>query len=337
VGRPVVTGVSPNSGPVAGGGYIIVTGDYLAAATSVSFGDQPTAFTVNPDGSLNVYVVPSDSGVDSVDITVTSVGGTSANTGADQYNYVMVPPPTVSSVSPRFGGTGGGTMVIIRGSNFGPNATVQFGQTLAGSTYVSATELRATAPSGSAGAVDVTVATAGGTSSASVKDLFAYGAPAISSFTPRSGITGSRVTITGGGFAPGLAVSFGALRSPSVRVLSGATAVATVPNGAAPGTITVADPQGGDASSSPFTPTFSITGFSPGSGPAGTRVTIHGVGFLSSSAVRFNGALASSVTHVSPQKLLATVPAGAVSGRISVTNTSAPKGTVRSAGPFTLS
>jgi len=62
-------------------------------------------------------------------------------------------------------------------------------------------------------------------------------------------------------------------------------------------------------------------------------VTIKGVGFNASSSVSFDGTPA-RVVSVSAKKLQATVPAGAGTGAISVTNTAAPTGTVSSAGSF---
>jgi hypothetical protein len=76
-----------------------------------------------------------------------------------------------------------------------------------------------------------------------------------------------------------------------------------------------------------------ITGFSPGSGTAGTSVTVNGSGFYSLSTVAFNGASA-SFTVQSPTQLTATVPAGATTGPISATNAA---GTGLSAGSFSVS
>jgi hypothetical protein len=64
-------------------------------------------------------------------------------------------------------------------------------------------------------------------------------------------------------------------------------------------------------------------------------VTINGVGFNSSSTVKFNGATASSVVHLSSTQLKATVPSTATTGPIRVTNTTAPSGTVQSAVNYT--
>jgi hypothetical protein len=101
-------------------------------------------------------------------------------------------PPTVTAVSPSVGPVSGGTKVTISGTNFVSGATVNFGAAAASAvTVVSAKKLTATAPARAAGSVDVTVTTGGGTSRTSAKDLYAYGAPMISSFTPSSGITGS--------------------------------------------------------------------------------------------------------------------------------------------------
>jgi hypothetical protein len=84
-------------------------------------------------------------------------------------------------------------------------------------------------------------------------------------------------------------------------------------------------------SSQTFTVTLSITGFSPTSGPAGTAVVISGVGFSGAAGVAFNGTPATfSVT--SATSIRATVPAGATTGRISVTT---PAGTVQSQVSFT--
>jgi len=159
--------------------------------------------------------------------------------------------------------------------------------------------------------------------------------PAVASFTPSSAITGSKVTIRGSAFLGTTAVKIGKLQA-GYKVLSATEIEATVPNGAGPGKISVATPFGMGVSRTKFTPSLSITRLSPGSGPAGKVITIKGVGFNASSQVSFAGTPATSVTFVSAKHLKATVPAGATSGSITVTNTAAPLGTVSSAGVFTL-
>lgn len=72
-------------------------------------------------------------------------------------------------------------------------------------------------------------------------------------------------------------------------------------------------PINGAANSTP-----TISSFSPGSGGSGTTVTITGTNFISPSTVRFNGVDASFTTN-STTEIIATVPAGATTGPITVT------------------
>jgi hypothetical protein len=109
-----------------------------------------------------------------------------------------------------------------------------------------------------------------------------------------------------------------------------------VPNGAVAGKISLTTPHGSVTSSTKFTPTLSITHLTPTKAAAGKTVSIAGVGFTSSSRVSFDGTPATSVSFVSAKRLKATVPAGAATGTITVTNTTAPLGTVSSAGAFTV-
>ncbi|MFP3757694.1 pre-peptidase C-terminal domain-containing protein [Cupriavidus sp. SIMBA_020] len=81
--------------------------------------------------------------------------------------------------------------------------------------------------------------------------------------------------------------------------------------------------------------TLTVASFSPGSGPAGTNVTLFGNGFStvpSANSVKFNGA-AAVVTAASATTLQVAVPAGATTGTISVSNTN---GTAVSARDFVV-
>lgn len=79
----------------------------------------------------------------------------------------------------------------------------------------------------------------------------------------------------------------------------------------------------------------SIVSFTPTSGPVGATVTIFGTGFsatASQDSVTFNGT-AATISSASTTQLVVTVPAGAISGPISVT---APNGSATSATSFTI-
>lgn len=83
------------------------------------------------------------------------------------------------------------------------------------------------------------------------------------------------------------------------------------------------------------TATVSISEFTPNAGPVGTTVTIYGSGFSSTQAnntVKFNGTPA-AVSAATASSLIVTVPAGATSGAISVSNSN---GSVTSTATFTV-
>jgi subtilase family serine protease len=215
------------------------------------------------------------------------------------------------------------------------------GSTGAGCTAISgATTSTYTLPSSAVGKtvrVQVTASNASGSSSPAVSAASATvisDVPAITSFTPTSGVTGSSVTITGTAFTGATTVKFGPLTA-TFTVKSSTQIEATVPNGAVAATISVKTPAGTGTSSAKFTPTLSVSSFSPTKAAAGASVSITGVGFTKTSSVTFNG-VSATVTYVSSTKLKATVPAEG-SGKISVTNTAAPVGKATSAGSFTAS
>jgi hypothetical protein len=154
------------------------------------------------------------------------------------------------------------------------------------------------------------------------------------SLSSASGITRSSVTINGSSLLGTTAVKFHGLAAGSFSVNSTGTAItATVPDGASTGPVSVTNPGGATAGPT-FTVSFTITSFTPAGRPVGSTVTINGLGFNSSSVVKFNG-LAATTHFVSATQLTAVVPSSATTGKISVTNTAAPVGTVYSAATFT--
>ena len=77
--------------------------------------------------------------------------------------------------SPSYGPAAGGTLIIVKGLNFGEAGAVHVGTAAASEVHViSSSELTARTPPGSAGTVDVTVATSATTSAVTTKDHFTY-------------------------------------------------------------------------------------------------------------------------------------------------------------------
>ena len=82
---PTVTGITPASGPSAGGTSVTLTGTNLTGASEVDFGAMPaSAFTVNSATSITVTTPP---GSGTVDATVVTAGGTSATSANDQFTF----------------------------------------------------------------------------------------------------------------------------------------------------------------------------------------------------------------------------------------------------------
>jgi large repetitive protein len=331
---PVVTGISVTSGPATGGTSVTISGYGFTVASGVSFGGTAAAsYTVSSDTSI-AAVSPAE-GAGTVDVTVTSGGGTSATGSADQFTFVAA--PSVSGVSPNVGPVSGGTSVTITGANFTGASGVYFGGTYALFTVNSDTSITATSPVGEGpDSVDVTVTTIGGTSATSPADQFTYlAAPTVTSFTPSSGPVGTNVSITGSGFTGATAVTFNGTASASVTVNSDTSINATVPSGATTGPIAVIAPGGTGTSTSDFTVTAGVpvvSSFTPSSGPVGTSVSITGSGFTGATQVTFNGKSASFTVN-SDASISATVPSGATTGKIAVMG---PGGTGTSSSNFTV-
>ena len=326
VAPPVVTGLSPTSGPTAGGTTMILTGTNFSGTTAVTFGaTAATGFTVN---SATQITATAPAGTGTVDVRVTTAGGTSATSAADQFTYVNA--PTVSAVSPSSGPRTGGTTVVLTGTNFAGTTAVTFGATAAtGFTVNSATQITATAPAG-AGTVDVRVTTTGGTSATSAADRFTYvGAPTVSSISPSSGPAtgGTTVTLTGTNFSGTTAVTFGATAATGFTVNSATQITATAPAGTGTVDVRVTSLGGTSATSAADQFTYvtapTLTSISPNSGPTagGTSVTVNGSGFTGATAVSFGGNSASAFTVNSASQITATAPAGSGTVDVRVTTT----------------
>jgi cytochrome c peroxidase len=139
-----------------------------------------------------------------------------------------------------------------------------------------------------------------------------------SPFSPTFGPAGTVVTITGTNFTGATAVSFNGVAAGFTEGPPG-TITTTVPAGATTGPITVTTPSGGPLKTTTrFTVTPGITSFAPTFGGIGTGVTISGTNFTGATAVSFGGR-AAAFTVSNSGSIATTVPAGAITGPISVT------------------
>jgi outer membrane protein assembly factor BamB len=180
--------------------------------------------------------------------------------------------PSIRSVSP--GRARAGKIITITGAGLTGVNRVTIHGTRARFHVVSARRLTATVPAAATtGRVKVTVGTASATSTQALAI-----SPAVTTFSPVSGLAGTKVKVTGTGFADPCEVSFGPVAAACKA--STATRITTiVPPGATSGPITVTTVGGTVTTTSSFTVTSPAVSVSPVSGPPGTQVAVTGSGF----------------------------------------------------------
>jgi uncharacterized repeat protein (TIGR03803 family) len=143
---------------------------------------------------------------------------------------------------------------------------------------------------------------------------------------------GKTIQIVGNGLQSATSVTFGSVQATftanSQNYLS-----AIVPANAVAGFVTVTTPTAAFRSNRKFQVIPTVTNISPTSGPVGSQVAITGTGLLGATAVTFGGVLATSFTINSATSITATVPTGAVTGKIVVKE---PGTSGTSAGSFTV-
>ncbi|MGX1747959.1 IPT/TIG domain-containing protein [Brevundimonas sp. NPDC055320] len=94
---PTVASLSPRAGPTAGGTIVTITGTNFTNVKSVMFGG--TAALAYAVTSSNQITAAAPAGTGTVDVQVTTAGGTSATSLADQYTYAPAPVASAASAS----------------------------------------------------------------------------------------------------------------------------------------------------------------------------------------------------------------------------------------------
>jgi hypothetical protein len=315
--NPIVTKFTPSA---AAGATIDIFGVSFLGVTDVRFGSVAAQFSVV--AGTNIQAVVPATAVDSK-LTVTSPGGSFITTT----NFLVG--PSITSFSPAGGPVG--TVVTITGTGLSNTKSVLFGSVAATTvTNVSPTTVTAVVPNNTFTA-PLTLITGNGTN---VSATPFYLPPQITGLNPLSGVVGTVVTLTGVNFTGTTKVELAGQSLAGFAVTATNKLTVTVPDGAVSGKFRVTTPGGVAESGDSFSvvaPTPAISGFTPTGGPAGTQVTISGANLANATKVEFNGQNAAFT--VNGAALVATVPAGATTGPIRVTN---PAGQGTSTGNFTV-
>lgn len=236
--------------------------------------------------------------------------------------------PSIATFQPALGAPG--TTVVIHGANFTGLREVRFSQAPAVFTLVSSTQINAIVPlDATTGPISVIT-----TASIAMSSVSFQVAPRIIEFAPTNGPPGAVVTILGANFSGAASVQFNNQTATNFSIVADTQIHAVIPNAARSGPIRVTTPAGTASSTNVFIVTGTepiLTEFFPTNGVPGTVVTLEGRNFSGATAVKFNGRNAATFSVTADTQILATVPAHATTGPISVTSLS---GTGTNATPF---
>lgn len=337
VEKPVVTGVSPNSGLTTGGEVVYLTGQNLTGNMTVLFGTNPATIQSVVSSTRIAVIVPAAAQAGAVDVTVQDSRGTTVLAQAYTYNDPVYPAPTLTSITPNTGYTTGGNTVTLVGTNFRTGLKVYLGDNEAAlSGSPSSTKITVTVPAVSqAGKVTVRVVNPDG-KEASLVDAYEY-----TIFVPEPvtvtnlGVTsgklagGESIYVYGTNFKSGAIVLFGSKAGTSVNVVSSTRLSVTVPPGDALGTVdvTVTNKDGGTGTLpqaytyTAVTPT--ISSLSPNSGvkDKSTPIYINGTNFEANTMTVTVGGVSVPYSFVNSTRISITVPPSSTTGVVPITVT----------------
>jgi hypothetical protein len=245
---------------------------------------------------------------------------------------IAPPAPEVDAVVPNLADTAGGTAILVQGDDFRSGANVVIAGHIfrdgasSGATVLDASRIALTLPPLAAGTYDVVVIDESGVEGRLVDGLVVGSTPSIASVFPLAGSTagGTRVTLCGSGFDPGLSVAIGGVVQTLDEVATDHVEFVTAGGVAGTGLPLVVTNPSGAASAASFdyvlAPDPAIAAVTPpdGSSAGGQWVDILGTGLRHDLEVRFGadpatglgGALAEAVVVTSPSAMRAIVPPG---------------------------
>jgi hypothetical protein len=246
---PTVSGMTPTSGPQAGGDNIVITGTNLNDVTSIRFGNvviPNTSFVVNGDGTQISFLAPA--GIGNISVVLTA--------GESQLSLDYFYDPIIASitdVAPNTGSELGKNLVVVTGTNLELVTEVRFGSITILSAdltrSVNGTSISFAAPAGT-GKVNILLVTESGNSAFE----YTYTPPpaAVATVTTVAPATGSisggnQVVVTGAHFELVTEVRFGNLtflEANLIRSTDGTTISFIAPAGTGKVTVVLAASSG---------------------------------------------------------------------------------------------
>ncbi|MFT3848677.1 MAG: IPT/TIG domain-containing protein [Propionivibrio sp.] len=223
---PTISAVSPNTGPLAGGTLVAVSGANFVQGATLSFGGvAAVGCSVVSANLMTCLTPPSNAGAKAVTVGV----GNSSATLANGFTYQTL---SLSSISPAVDSFAGGASIAITGNGFADGLVVSIGGAGAiGCAVLSPTTATCRAPANTPGIKDVTVGL--DETSATLPAAFTYQELSVTNIAPNQGAIsgGTEFTMTGTGFTSDVAVKIDSVATAcSVKSLTSMTCVSPVGN-----------------------------------------------------------------------------------------------------------
>lgn len=332
-----ITEVSPSSGLATGGTTVRLTGERFEPGSTVLIDGTPASEVVVVNGTTITAVTPPSSSLYPVDVEVRTPNG-AVGVLDNAFTYVALPVERARDVVPPTGSTTGGEAILVKGTGFREGVLVAIGGRAAPVVeFLDRSTLRVITPPGEAGRVPLNVRNPG-EDAVVLEDGFRYvdqPPRVVAGVRPVKGpqAGGTKVTITGSGFADGATVTFG--RNPARRVVveSSTRITAVTPAGRLgdvavgvrnPG-LPVALLEGGFT----YVAAPTITAVKPARGPVegGTKVTITGTGFGPDAVVGVGDVVIEDAKVVDESTIRIVMPPAAepIKVDVSVTNPGEPR------------
>lgn len=322
---PVVLSFTPEKG--GAGSIVRLIGERLSFIDKAKFGAVAAEIlTVKSD--LVELRVPSNAPTDTIHV---SGPGGNAKTGK---KFEVTPGPVIDKLDKLSASVGAD--VTIEGQNFLGAFSVKFANTSSQIISNTGTVIKTKVPA-SAGSGKISVTTPAGVGY-SEEDFAVQGTPIISSFFPKFGGIGTKITLTGANL---LAVTIARIGSKDLKINSKTDTQMEVEilAGSVTGKISVISPGNTFETSDNFiiAGTPQVTSFNPTSGTIGTVVTITGINFPGAPDVIFNGGAKAVVSKATPTEIVCQVPSGATTGIFTVNGANSPSSFAISAKPLITS
>lgn len=324
----VINALSPASGPLAGGGRVIVEGDGFDPSCTLSFGEvvaDPALCLLLTTRSFSCQL-PAGVEPGSVDVTISCASGV----GQLEGGFTYFSPISLAGISPTTGPTEGGTDIVLTGGSFTSGMVATIGGRHVVNLTIAEDGLSATAktPPG-AGRADVVVIDAFGRSTLPLAFSFTSSL-ALDAVTPSVASPGDVVELLGSGFAESNGVVVAAEVADTVASRNNLISdrrqrvvVPAVPAGLQDvgvrrnaetvslndALVVLGDPTGSFAVTAVVPTTADVGG--------GDVVTVVGEGFATATSVSFDGVLGTDLVVVNDRQLRVTAPAHA-SGAVDV-------------------